>query len=253
MRVKVLASGSKGNSTYIECGNTKILIDAGISYLQIKKALEEISVDITEIDILLLTHIHNDHIKGVSSLLKKTNIILYTTIDIYEQLSKNIEILNFNLVDNCFVYNNVKVTFIPVSHDVVCYSFVVSFMEKDLVYITDTGYLNRKIFPIIKNKDIYVIEANHDEKMLMDGPYPFILKQRILSDKGHLSNITTGKILSKVIGERTKYIFLAHISEHNNDKDLALVQVKDQLLQSDIEFDNIVLTDQYVALDIVEV
>lgn len=253
MKVKVLASGSKGNCTYIECDKTKILIDAGISYQQIKVLLDDINVSINDINILLLTHSHNDHIKGLSTLLKKTKIILYLTENVYSDIYKKMEISNFHIIDKEFMINDVEVELLHLSHDVECYGYIISHNNKQLVYITDTGYLNRKYYSIISNKDIYIIEANHDEKMLMDGPYPFILKQRIISDRGHLSNNTTGRILSKVIGPKTKYIFLAHISEHNNTKELALQQVKDYVSKSGVDFNNFIITDQYISLDMIEV
>lgn len=253
MKVKVLASGSKGNSTYIECGNLKILIDAGISFLQIKKALEDINVDIFSIDIILITHSHSDHIKGLLTLLKKTNIKLCTEKLVYDDLVKTITPNNFEIIDKEMNIDNVKIQSFHLSHDVECYGYIIEYDRKELVYITDTGYLNKKYIPRISNKDIYVIETNHDEEMLMNGPYPFVLKQRIISDSGHLSNQTTAKLLKKVIGPQTKYIFLAHISEHNNDKQLALDTVKKELSDTDFNLDNILLTDQYISLDTVEV
>ena len=253
MKIKVLASGSKGNCTFIECGNVKILIDAGISYLQIKKTLEEDSINIQDIDIVLVTHSHNDHIKGLATLLNKTDITLCTHSTVYEELISKMNIPKFHLIDLEYMIDSIEIEAIPLSHDVPCYSYKITYDGKSLVYITDTGYLNKKYFSKIKNKDVYIIEANHDETMLMDGPYPFILKQRIISDRGHLSNLTTGRILSKIIGPKTKYIFLAHISEHNNTKELALEQVRRQLQIENIEFNNFIITDQYVSLDMVEI
>lgn len=253
MKIKVLASGSKGNCTYIDCGNVKLLIDAGISYLQIKKILEEDSININDINIVLVTHSHNDHIKGLATLLNKTDITLCTHSDVYEELILKMNIPKFHLIDSDYMINTIEIETIPLSHDVPCYSYKIKCDNKTLVYITDTGYLNKKYFSKIKNKDVYIIEANHDESMLMDGPYPFVLKQRIISDRGHLSNLATGRILSKIIGPKTKYVFLAHISEHNNKKELALQQVKQQLQSEEIDFSNIIITDQYVSLDMVEV
>ena len=254
MKIKVLASGSKGNSTYIECGNTKILIDAGISYMQIKKALEEINVNVCDLNIILITHTHSDHIKGLCSLIKKTNATLYITEDIYSDLLKNMTINNYYIIEGeKFKYNDLSVELLPVPHDVSCYSFLINYKNKNLVYITDTGYLNKRYFDKLKNKDVYIIESNHDETMLMDGPYPFILKQRILSDRGHLSNKATARILTKLIGDNTKYIFLAHISEHNNTKQLAFNEITKELSSINFDLDKVILTDQYISLEMVEV
>ena len=103
------------------------------------------------------------------------------------------------------------------SHDVPCHGILLEYKNKELVYITDTGYVNKKYIPKILNKDFYIIETNYNEKMLMEGPYPYILKQRIIGDSGHMSNRYAGSLLAKCIGEKTKYIFLAHISEHLED------------------------------------
>ena len=254
MKIKVLASGSKGNSTYIECGNTKILIDAGISYMQIKKSLEEININVCDLNIILITHTHSDHIKGLCSLIKKTNAILYVTEDIYSDLLKNMTIDNYYIIEGeKFKYNDLSVELLPVSHDVSCYSFIINYKNKNLVYVTDTGYLNKRYFDKLKNKDVYIIESNHDETMLMNGPYPFILKQRILSDRGHLSNKATARILTKLIGDNTKYIFLAHISEHNNTKQLAFNEITKELSSINFDLDKVILTDQYISLEMVEV
>ena len=146
-----------------------------------------------------------------------------------------------------------SVELLPVSHDVSCYSFIINYKNKNLVYVTDTGYLNKRYFDKLKNKDVYIIESNHDETMLMNGPYPFILKQRILSDRGHLSNKATARILTKLIGDNTKYIFLAHISEHNNTKQLVLDEITRELSNINFNLDKIILTDQYISLEMVEV
>ena len=103
------------------------------------------------------------------------------------------------------------------SHDVICsVGFMITYDNKTLVHITDTGYLNKRILPKITNKDIVLIESNHDEEMLMNGPYPPFLKQRVVGDEGHLSNRQTCEYLKQIVGDNTKYVFLAHISEKNN-------------------------------------
>ena len=104
-----------------------------------------------------------------------------------------------------------------------------TYRDKGLVYVTDTGYINRKYLEKMRKKDIYLIESNHDEKMLMEGPYPYYLKQRVISDVGHLSNKTTAKYLENLIGDNTKYIILAHLSEKNNTEQLALSATKEKL------------------------
>ena len=254
MKIKVLASGSKGNCTFVQCGSFKFLIDVGITYSQIKNLLSEIEISIEEIEGIFITHSHKDHIKGLDTFLKKSkNVIVYTISEVYLDLIKSLNINNCIKLDENKNIKGTVVEAIRTSHDVPSCAYIYNYSGKELVYITDTGYLNRKLFPKISNKQVYIIESNHDEKMLMEGPYPYILKQRIISDKGHLSNVTTGKILKKIVGQKTKYIFLAHISEHNNTKDLALKQVSNELIETGFNLDNIIVTDQFVSLEMKEV
>ena len=178
---------------------------------------------------------------------------MYSSPELLYDLVKLIPIESIIIVENNFRIKDIQVTLIETSHDVVSYGFIIECKNKELVYITDTGYINKKYYNITENKDIYIIESNHDEEMLMNGPYPYHLKQRVISDKGHLSNKYTGKYLTKVIGEKTKYILLAHISENNNTYDLALSQVREELKAREINFENIIVTHQYEETDLIEV
>ncbi|MGN1000432.1 MAG: MBL fold metallo-hydrolase [Bacilli bacterium] len=256
MKIRIIASGSKGNSTYIECNGLKILVDVGVSFSQIKNSLLEINIDISDINIVLITHSHNDHTKGLSTLLNQcSNIVVCTIPEVYLDLVNNLKlkISKYILLDEDNVIENVLITSIRTSHDVPSSAYIIKGNSIELVYITDTGYLNRKYFEKLSNKDVYIIESNYDETMLMNGPYPFVLKQRILSDKGHLSNKATAKILARLIGDNTKYIFLAHISEHNNTKQLAFHEIKKELSSINFDLDKVILTDQYISLEMVEI
>ena len=254
MKIKVLSSGSKGNCTFIQCGTFRFLIDIGITCSQLKSMLSEIDIVPEQIDAIFITHSHKDHIKGLATLLKTVKAIkVYTIKEVYIELIQNVFIENYINIDETIEVDGTSVEVIRTSHDVPSCAYIFRYLKNELVYITDTGYLNRKFFPRITNKQVYIIETNHDEKMLMEGSYPYILKQRIISDKGHLSNSTSAKILRKVIGEKTKYIFLAHISEHNNTKELALEEVKRELLHTDFNLENIIVTEQYVSLEMIEV
>ena len=119
-----------------------------------------------------------------------------------------------------------------------------------MVYITDTGYINRKYLNKMTKKDIYIIESNHDEVMLMDGPYPRFLKERVISDRGHLSNTTTAKYLKKIIGQNTKYIILAHLSEVNNTENLAMEASRKEVPDQSIE---IIIAKQHEPSPMIEV
>lgn len=253
MRVKVLASGSKGNSTIVLSDNTKILIDAGIGLQQIKYALDMEEIDISSINAVLVTHTHSDHIKGLASIVKKYHLKVYASIDSVIELSKNIPIESIVVIEDTFNINDIEITPLEVSHDVSCYGFIIECSNQSIVYITDTGYINKKYYDITKNRNIYIIESNHDEQMLMNGPYPYHLKQRVIGDKGHMSNHYAGKYLAKVIGDNTKYVFLAHISENNNTYELALEQVKEELSLITFDNNNIIVTHQNESSRMVEV
>lgn len=252
MKVKVLASGSKGNCTLVRTNSLNILIDIGINYQQLASELESINLSPKDLNAILITHTHSDHIKGLASLIKKTNLRVYALEEMLEELCKKI------LLDNIFLYEepleieDLKIDLIRISHDVEGVGFIIEHNNHSLVYITDTGYINRKYLPLMKNKDVYIIESNHDEEMLMEGSYPYILKQRVISDKGHLSNKTTAEYLLEVVGEDTKQIILAHISEHNNTEELALATTK-ELLEENKIYKDIKVAKQYESLEEIEV
>ncbi len=242
MIIKMLASGSKGNSAYIETEGTKILIDVGINYLKIKKSLGK---NTSKLDGVLITHTHSDHIGGLSSLIKKEDIKVYIKEALLESIQKIVPEEQIVIIDEEFNIKDINIKVINGSHDVPAFGFILENKEKSIVYLTDTGYINRKYHNLTKDKTVYIIESNHDEKMLMEGSYPYILKQRIISDKGHLSNIYTGQFLKKVIGPNTKYIVLAHISENNNTPELAIEQVSEQLASTKFDLNNLIAAKQF--------
>ncbi len=252
MKVKVIASGSKGNCTLIQTDKIKILIDMGIGYQQLASELEKINLEPQTIDAILITHTHSDHIKGLPSLVKKTNLKVYMLEEMEPELVKKIPENNLHLYTNPLILEDLTINLIRISHDVEGVGFVIEHNNHSLVYLTDTGYINRKYIPLMKNRDLYIIESNHDEEMVMEGPYPYILKQRVISDKGHLSNHATAEYLLETVGNNTKQIILAHISENNNTEELALNTTKDLLAENNI-YKPITLAKQYEPLDEIEV
>jgi len=253
MKVKVLASGSKGNSTYLKCGDTSILIDVGIGVTKIHKSLSDINVSLMDIDAVVISHCHSDHIYGLASFIRKSQAKVYIPIDLLADIKQIVPIDRIVLIDNNFNIEETKITLLPASHDVPCYGFLIENNDKSLVYLTDTGYVNQKHYETTKNKNIYIVEANHDEIMVMEGPYTYPNKKRIISDSGHLSNINSGKYLSKVVGNNTEYIFLAHISDTNNTKELAYEQVAEELNKINFDLNKIIITEQYIAAEEIEV
>lgn len=235
MKVQTIASGSKGNCTIVLCNDTNLIIDMGISYLTLKNSLEENSLSFDNFNGILITHCHKDHTKGLSSLIKKINIPVYIPEKMYDSIKEYVPYPRCIIIDDEFYINDVKINLLHTSHDAPCsVGFIIRNNDKSLVYITDTGYINRKILNNIVGKDCYIIESNHDEVMLMDGPYPRFLKERVISDKGHLSNITTAKYLKKIVGKNTKNIILAHRSETNNTEEKILEAINNVELDKNI-------------------
>lgn len=251
MKVCVLSSGSKGNTTYIQSDNTKILIDAGNTSKYIKEKLEELGVLPSELDAILITHTHVDHVNGLKVFSKKYNIPVYIT---ELMLSKLDYLDNYIFLSDEFNINDLHINAFKTSHDAEdSRGYIISCGDKSVVYITDTGYINQKYFEMLKNKNLYIMESNHDVEMLTNGKYPFKLRQRILSDKGHLSNYDSAKYLSLFIGNNTKYIMLAHLSEDNNTEDLAYNTLIERLNSEDIVFNNIIIAKQNKETEFVEV
>lgn len=251
MKFKVIASGSKGNCTIVLCDKTNLIIDMGISYLTLKKSLEENSLSFTDFSGILITHCHNDHIKGLSALLRHTKLNVYIPEEMYESLKEYVDKDRCIFIGDKFNINDVNIELIHTSHDTpYSVGFIIEYLNKSLVYVTDTGYINRKFLNKMIDKNAYIIESNHDEEMLMDGPYPRFLKERVISDKGHLSNRTTASYLKKIIGKNTKIVVLAHLSEKNNTEEKAIEAMHEVGINDKVIIE---IAKQYEELPIIEV
>ena len=250
MRAIVLGSGSKGNSTLIIGEGKKILIDVGFSYPRMMKLLQEFNVTPNDIDAILITHTHKDHVGGLSTFVKKNHPRVYTNIKMFSELESIISEDDMVTYDDDFAIGEFLIHIIHTSHDAPgSVGFVITDNEKSIVYVTDTGYINNSYLESMKNKNVYIFESNHDINMLMTGPYPYILKQRVVSDKGHLSNLQSGNYLKELIGDNTEKIILAHLSEINNTKDIAIKTVS-EILGTTVYLD---AASQDEALDIGEI
>lgn len=229
MRYHILASGSKGNATIIECKSGRLLIDFGIALKEFSKKSEPLNIRLDDIDAILYTHNHTDHLLRDFKSIPRTKI--YATKEtFYEE--------GVNTIEPYKEYEiaGVKVFVLPTSHDAPNpVGFVLDDGEETLVYMTDTGYISDRNLTYMKDKNYYIIEANHNERMLLQTKRPYDLIQRILGDKGHLSNEASAHYVSEMVGPQTKDIVLAHLSEEANTPEVALQAFHKILLRKNID------------------
>lgn len=226
MRFCVLGSGSKGNATYITAGPTSILIDAGFSALEIKKRLAAIGVDFASLTGILVTHEHNDHVRGVSVLSRQANIPVFANPATYgaagDRLAGLAAFKEFE-TGTSFTIQNLTIHPFSVSHDTADpVGFTVSANGSSLGYCTDTGMVSRLMAHRLANCHGLILESNHDPEMLKNSRYPLFLKQRIRGKKGHLANREAALFLKNLLHRNLEHVVLAHLSEANNHPDIAL-------------------------------
>lgn len=245
MRVVVLASGSEGNSTYIETEEVKLLIDLGKNTKYIKTQLEKLGVNPEEIDYILISHTHKDHTSALKTFTNRYKPTILLSQEMFYELKEIKEYENIVIYDDNLFLKDLIVRTIKSSHDAPdARNFILENKGQSVVYVTDTGYVNRKYFELLKNRDIYLFESNHDIEMLLNGPYPKWLKTRVVGSYGHLSNKDSSFYLSKLIGEKTKKIVLMHLSHINNTEEKALNMIHETFKEYEIKFNNIVCAKQ---------
>ena len=236
MRIKTLASGSSGNCTVIVSGSSVILIDAGISARRIEDGLKESGITPDRVSAILVTHEHIDHVAGLKVLLKHWQIPVYAsrgTIRSYlHSAGPGVDPALFHEVsaEKPFQAGAFSVSAFPLSHDAAePFAYRVFDGKKSAALMTDLGYYTDEHAAFLKGVNALILEANHDVRMLETGSYPYVLKRRILSDFGHLSNENAGQLLLKVLHPGLELCLLAHLSEENNLPELALLSVKTEI------------------------
>lgn len=248
MKFSVLGSSSSGNSSYIEMGNKRFLIDAGFSGKKTIEKLEIIDRNINDINGILVTHEHSDHIQGLGVLSRKHDIPIYISeksyISIREKIGK-IEEKNINFIEKDLFFEECLVKSFDVMHDAErCLGFSFEYKQKKLTYASDIGFADKVVKENFKNSDVIVLESNYDLDMLMNGPYHWNLKNRVKSRNGHLSNGEAAKLIKEVANERLKKVYLLHISGDNNTPELAYNTVKELLDREKINVDLEVVTEK---------
>lgn len=244
MRLKSIASGSSGNAIYVGSDTTHLLVDVGISGKRIESGLNELELTGRDIDGILITHEHSDHIGGLGVISRKYEIPIYATEGTINGIMScssvgKIDTDLFNVIkrDEKFTIKDIEINPLRVSHDAnepVAYKFRNE--KKNAAIITDLGYYDDYLVQNLKELDALFIEANHDIRMLQLGRYPYQLKQRILGNRGHLSNETSGRFLSELIHDNMKHIILSHLSHENNMPELAFEAVRLEVTMSENEY-----------------
>lgn len=254
MLVSVLASGSEGNCTFIQTNDKKILIDLGMNNKYIVTKLAELNVDPKEIDYVFITHTHSDHTGAMKQFFKENAPMVFLDKSMLKELPFLEDYPNLCFDDKDLEYGSLTIEIFRTSHDAPgSRGYIFKEGESSVVYVTDTGYINHRLFDKLYNHSLYIFESNHDVELLMHGRYPSWLKARIRSDHGHLSNQQSAFYLSKLIGPKTKEVVLAHLSDENNSPELALETVRNGLRENDIEFDNLIVAHQKEKTDCVVV
>ena len=243
MKISILGSGSEGNSIYLEVNGVSLLIDAGFSAKNIAERLSAINVNPQSIQAILVTHEHTDHIKGVGVMSRKYHIPIYITAEsllVSRKAIGNLPADQIMLIDKSFWLNeHIKVIPFDVDHDANrTVGFRIESQQGKVITIsTDIGSVSADITPYFKNADVLVVEANYDLEMLQICSYPYMLKQRIASSSGHLSNDDSGRIVAASYHSQLKKVYLAHVSKNSNTYDMALQAVKNQLEEKGVVVD----------------
>ena len=231
MKFSIVGSGSKGNACLIYNKDTLIQIDMGLPLKSVKKELDHLGKTINDIQALFITHEHTDHIAGIP--LYHDRVDLYAGEGTYASANPVEPFIPLEV-------GSMSIVPFPTSHDATNpMGYLIEEEGCRLGYVTDTGYLSDEALALIKDCDYYYFESNHDLKMLMDSARPAVLKKRIHSKHGHLSNIDSAIYMAELIGPRTKAIYLAHLSEECNTPEIALSSYHKTLDRKGIAHDHI--------------
>ncbi len=244
MRVCTIASGSSGNCTYVGSRDTHILIDAGISGKRIEAGLNAAHLTAKDLSGILITHEHIDHIRGLGVMARRHEIPIYISENTYKAVMRDCRIKEIpdHLIclisaNSDFMIGDLNISPFSVSHDAADpLGFRLSNNGKSFAAATDLGQYDENTVRILKDLDVLLLEANHDIKMLEAGPYPYHLKRRILSEKGHLSNESAGQLLNDVLHDKMKHIILGHLSRENNYPELEYQTVRSEISLGDCPY-----------------
>lgn len=244
MRFESIASGSSGNCIYVGSDTTHLLMDVGISRKRTVDALHDLDLDLCDIDGIFITHEHSDHISGLPMIAKKSQMPIYATRGTIEAIlrsdkCKEIDPERFVPIrpDEKITVKDMQIDPMRISHDAADpVGYRIYYGRQKACVCTDLGCYTDYTVECLRNSDILLLESNHDVNMLQVGRYPYPLKRRILGDRGHLSNVSSGQLLSRVLNDHMKGIYLGHLSQENNLPELAFETVRVEILTSEADY-----------------
>lgn len=246
-----LASGSKGNSIYIGTEQTKILIDAGISTKALKERLSAINVDLSEIDAILVTHDHIDHIQGLKTLALKQGIPIFANSETAKGIVGYLgECPKFKIFSTgeTFEFGDLEIHPFSIQHDTIDpVAFTIHVNHLKLGFCADIGFVTTLVKTQLKQCDYLYVEANHQPSMVHASARPMVYKQRVLSRVGHLSNESCGELLCEVAHEGLKHVHLAHLSSECNSPEVALSVIRKMLTEQGIQLEMCVAPQNMVS------
>lgn len=234
-----LYSGSSGNCQFIKTEKTVILVDAGLSGKKIQQEMIKIGEDPEKIDAIFVTHEHIDHIQGAGVLSRRFDIPIYANEKTWSAMNPiigDIKSHNIKIISEDAEVGDIFVQSFNISHDAASpVGYNIYHKNKKISMVTDTGCINANIIKSITDADLLLVESNHDEDMVLIGPYPWPLKRRVLGEFGHMSNDTAGNLITKAIKKGTEIVLLGHLSKENNFPQLAYKTVENILIENGID------------------
>lgn len=232
-------SGSSGNCQYIKTENTTILVDAGLSGKKIQQEIVNIGEDPKKIDAIFITHEHADHIQGAGIMSRRLDVPIYANAKTWEAMSEalgSIKSHNIRIMDDFAEVGDLTLKSFDISHDAAHpVGYNIFYKNKKISLVTDTGCVKDSIANSIMDSDLLLVESNHDEDMVLIGPYPWPLKRRVLGEFGHMSNDTAGHLITRVVKRGNEIVLLGHLSKENNFPQLAYKTVENILKENCIE------------------
>jgi phosphoribosyl 1,2-cyclic phosphodiesterase len=256
VKICSLASGSKGNCLYLETGETRVLVDAGLSLRETLLRMEEVGIDASHIHAVLVTHEHIDHIRSAGSFARRFKVPVFASHLVRvkaEKYFKKTQVCEFES-GSVIAFRDVQIDPVPITHDS-CdpVGFVIDSLEGRAASVTDLGIVTRLVVEKLRGCRFLNLESNHDVDMLMNGPYPWELKQRIKSRHGHISNEESLALLHELAHGGLEALVMAHLSEVNNHPEHVVRTTRAFLSDQNICAPRVVIGDQYHASALIEI